>query len=362
MKPRVFRAPGRVNLIGEHTDYNDGFVMPAAIHFSTTVKATPRDDRQVVLRSDAFPETIEFELDDKHAAPRRKWSDYVQGVAIYLAAAGYRVNGAGLQVSSDLPIGSGLSSSAALEVSAGLALAKLSGQEVPPLELALICQKAENLFVGIRSGIMDQYASTHGRKDHAMLIDCRALTHRLLPLPPQIRLVICNTMVKHELNASEYNKRRADCEAAARAMGVEWLRDATPDLLARTKLEPRIRMRAEHVIFENLRTQSGAEALAGHDLDAFGKLMYESHASLRDLYEVSCKELDLMVEIARRQAGIYGARMTGGGFGGCTINLVKEEAVKEFTLAITEGYREGTGITPEIYVCQAVDGAVETTA
>jgi galactokinase len=356
---RLFRAPGRVNLIGEHTDYNDGFVMPAAINFWTSVEAKRRSDRIVRLQSQAFPTPVEFTLDDPSPQPCGQWWDYVRGVALQLEAAGHKLQGADLRIASTVPIGAGLSSSAALEVSTGFALARLAGHELPPLTLAKIAQAAENKFVGMHCGIMDQFTSTHGVEGHAILLDCRSLQYRPVPLPDAIRLVICNTMVKHELNGSQYNERRADCEEAARILGIASLRDATLAHLADQPLPARILMRAEHVISEIERTERAADALLCHNLSRFGELMYESHASLRDHYEVSCPELDLLVDLARRLPGVHGARMTGGGFGGCTINLVAAESVAAFTSTIRTAYHQSTGIEPDIYTCQAVQGVEE---
>ncbi|MBI3679642.1 MAG: galactokinase [Acidobacteria bacterium] len=354
---RLFRAPGRVNLIGEHTDYNLGFVMPAAINLWTSVRITPRQDRLVLARSGQFPDTFQFSLDDQDAAPRKAWADYVQGVALAIEENGYRLRGAELEISSTVPIGAGLSSSAALEVSTALALAATSAHSLPLRELAGLCQRAENDFVGMRCGIMDQFAATHGVRDHALLLDCRSLDFKLSPLPPNVRLVICNSMVRHELTGSEYNHRRADCETAARLLGVASLRDAAAG--SADSLPEPARRRARHVISEIRRTELAAGALLAGDLPRFGQLMYESHDSLRTDYEVSCAELDLLVDLARAARGVYGARLTGAGFGGCTINLVDEARMGEFRRGIAPAYHQQTGIEPEIYICQAVNGAEE---
>lgn len=361
MSRRAFRAPGRVNLIGEHTDYNDGFVMPAAIPFFTTVEVEARTDRIVRAHSAQFPEPVEFDLDAQDAKPHRNWGDYVEGVARQLIARGFPLTGATLTIDSNVPVGSGLSSSAALEVSSGLALAAISEQKVSKLEMAQACQAAENEFVGMRSGIMDQFVSLHGIHDHAILLDCRSLEYRPLLLPKTARIVIANTMVKHELSGSEYNERRADCETAAMALGVASLRDATMELLMKTELTDTVRRRAQHVIDEIERTERAADALINHDVALFGKFMYDSHESLRTLYEVSCEELDLMVAAARDLPGVYGARMTGGGFGGCTVNLVETGEAEQFATALARKYEQQTGIHPAIYICTAVDGAHEVT-
>jgi galactokinase len=363
---RLFRAPGRVNLIGEHTDYNDGFVLPAALDYSTWVSISPRDDRAVSLFSENFNEQFSFDLDDPDPQARRHWSDYVRGVALTLESAGYRLRGARLHIRGDVPIGSGLSSSAALEVAAGYALLATSGFTIDRVELAKLCQRAENEFVGMRCGIMDQFVSCHGQKEKAMLLDCRSLEYRLLPLSEQARLVICNTMVKHELAGGEYNQRRVDCEAGVRHLaqklpGVRALRDVTEaDLESHGRdLPEMVYRRCRHVITENARTLQAAAALEREALADFGRLMNESHCSLRDDYEVSCEELDLMVELAKPVTGTYGARMIGGGFGGCTINLVAAENVDEFRRQVAAGYKNGTGLSPEIYVCSAAAGAEE---
>jgi len=363
---RVFRAPGRVNLIGEHTDYNDGFVLPVAIGFSTWVAVAPRADRILLVFSENFQEEVSFDLDDPAPQPRRHWSDYVRGVAWALERSGYQLRGAQLQIRGDVPIGAGLSSSASIEVATAYALLHHSGFEVEGVELARMCQRAENDFVGMRCGIMDQFISCRGEKGKALLLDCRSLEYRLLPLPENVRLVICNTMVKHELAAGEYNKRRAECEEGVRHFaqrfdGVSALRDVMMSQLesAGQDLPEVIYRRCRHVISENARVEQAATALERGDLDEFGRLMGESHRSLRNDYEVSCRELDLMVSFANSLPGTFGARMTGGGFGGCTVNLVSEEMVEEFRTQIANNYKETTGIAPEIYVCRSADRAKE---
>ena len=354
-EPRVFRAPGRVNLIGEHTDYNDGFVMPAALEFATTVAAAPRDDNRLVVRSLNLDEEVAFALDDDSRLGGHHWSDYVRGVALACQAEGLRLVGTTLLVEGNVPIGAGLSSSASIEVATALALLSLAEHELPRPQLARLCQRAENDFVGMRCGIMDQFISCCGQAEHALLLDCRTLEYQLVPMTGV--LVICNSLVKHSLAGGEYNQRRSGCEEAARLLGVDALRDASLDRV--DTLPAELVPLARHVVTENARVTEGAEALTRGDLMRFGTLMRESHRSLRDDYRVSCPELDLLVDLALGCPGVYGARMTGGGFGGCTVNLVDFEQVNAFRRVVAEGYERVTGRAPEIYVCQAAAGAHE---
>ena len=362
-RPTIYQAPGRVNLIGEHTDYNDGFVMPAAIAMYTRVAMAPRGDGKLVVRSESFSEEVEFWLDQLPARGSGHWSDYVIGVTKVLAESGIRWTGANLFICGDVPLGAGLSSSASIEVAVGFALMELAGQQSNRTKLARLCQQAENDFVGARCGIMDQFVVSHGKRDHALLLDCRSLEYSLLPLREDVRLVICNTMVRHAIAGGEYNRRRAECEAGVEYLskhfqGVRALRDATQEELAALngELPDKILRRCRHVISENARVVEAAAALTRNDLGTFGDLMRESHRSLRDDYEVSCTELDLMVQLAEQAKGVYGARMTGGGFGGCTINLVDADCVDAFRQSIREGYERATGRKPEMYVCSAADG------
>ncbi len=362
--PRLFRAPGRVNLIGEHTDYNNGFVMPAAIDFSAFVAIAPRRDRKIVAASAQFPDQLEFSLDEARTAqPRKHWTDYVQGVAIVLEQAGCRLQGANLMANSEVPMGSGLSSSAALEVAVGFALLRIAGQQVNLVELAKLCQRAENEFVGARCGIMDQFIACLAQPMHCLLIDCESLESRSLKLPAETSLVICNTMVGHSIASGAYNVRRSQCEEGVAILsrflsGIRSLREVTPGQLERYagELPEVIRKRCRHVVSENQRVLQAASALQAGDLERFGSLMRQSHASLRGDYEVSCRELDLMVEIAGRQGGVYGARMTGGGFGGCTVNLVRRQDAAAVAAAIAPEYERLTSIKPEIYVTGAAAG------
>jgi galactokinase len=368
-EPRVFRAPGRVNLIGEHTDYNDGFVMPAAIDFAVWIAIAPRADRKLTVHSIDFSQTIDIDLDHSPRTPQKHWSDYIRGVTLMLEKASYRLRGGDLLVHGDVPIGSGLSSSAAVEVATAFALLGNSGLEMDRVQIAKLCQRSENEFVGVRVGIMDQFISCCGRLDHALMLDCRSLDFRLLPVPSAVSLVICNTMVKHELGTGEYNVRRAQCEEGVRILSrtipnIRALRDVTEQQLEehRSELPDLVYRRCHHVVTENARVEQAAAALDAGNLAQFGRLMADSHRSLRDDYQVSCRELDLMVEVAARQPGVYGSRMTGGGFGGCTISLVRHEAVPDFQESVADAYREPTGLSPQIFVSSAADGAGEVLA
>lgn len=365
-QPKIYRAPGRVNLIGEHTDYNDGFVMPAAIDFATWVAISAGSDRTISVSSENFPDQFSFDLDDQNPQPKGDWSDYVRGVAVMLEQAGRRLKGARLHIRGDVPVGAGLGSSAAVEVATGYALLKHSAFPINRLELAKICQRAENEFVGMRCGIMDQFIACHGQEGRAVLLDCRSLEAEPLRLPDDVRLVICNTMVKHQLAASEYNARREECEQGVRQLAqglptVRALRDLTlTDLELHGRGLPNvIYRRCYHVISENDRVLRAKAALEENKLVEFGQLMNESHQSLRDDYQVSCPELDVMVELARDLPEVFGARMTGGGFGGCTINLVTAEACENFSDSVSRHYQAATGIVPEIYICRAVAGVDE---
>jgi galactokinase len=367
--PRLFRAPGRVNLIGEHTDYNDGFVLPMAIDRETCVAASPRADRRVRIFSLNLDEHAEFDLDHPGARERGIWLDYIEGIARALERRGVRLAGADLVVSSDVPVGAGLSSSAALEVSAGLALASIAGVEVNRVELALAGQEAEHTYVGAKVGIMDQLIAALGRAGHALLIDCRTLETQAIPVDTTDTLVvICDTRVKHELSASEYNTRRAECEQGVELLrragldGISALRDVSEADLERHghALPDVVGRRCRHVVTENRRTLEAAEALKVGSLRGMGQLMYASHQSLRDDYEVSCRELDILVEIARAlEDDVLGARMTGGGFGGCTVNLVRRDRLENFSETIAREYTAAVGLTPGIYVSEAGEGAKE---
>jgi galactokinase len=361
---RVVRAPGRVNLIGEHTDYNEGFVLPVAIDLGIAIALLPTDDRRVEVTLAATGETLAFDL-DALGEKRGSWIDYVAGTAWAMAGAGVPVRGFHGLLASDLPQGSGLSSSAALELASSLAL---SGGELPPLDrmtLARTAQRAENGYVGVNCGLMDQFASAFGEEGHALLLDCRSLDHRSIPMAdPDLALVACHSGSPRRLESSAYNERRSQCEAAVAAIaatepGVTALRDVTPAMLeaARPRLDPIVAARAEHIVHENARVQGAVAALAADDLDEVGRLFYASHASMRDLFGISSPELDALVEIAAGVPGVIGARLTGAGFGGCTINLVHRHAVESLRQAVMRDYPARTGLVPRVFEVAASDGA-----
>ncbi len=360
----ILRAPGRVNLIGEHTDYNDGFVMPAALDFSAYAAAGARPDRTISVLSLDLNESATFSLDDRSCGPTGHWSDYVRGVAAVMIKTGVPLKGTNLAIKSEVPIGAGLSSSAAIEVSTAFALLAVAGSGLARRKIALTCQRAEHEYAGTKCGIMDQFISCFGQAGHALLLDCRALTFEPLAVSNDIRIVICNTMVRHELAGGEYNARRVDCEEGVRFLkanlpDIRALRDVDITQLTRfgAGMPEQTYHRCRHVVTENARTLTAAQALRSGDMAVFGRLMVDSHRSLRDDYEVSCPELDLMVESALKQRGVFGARMTGGGFGGCTVNLVQAEAVDAFRTEVTREYETATGLSAAIYVCRAADGA-----
>ena len=372
---RLFYAPGRVNLIGEHIDYNDGFVLPMAIDRGTWVAGRARTDRKVRVRSANVEGAIELDLD--HAGPKLRgtWQDYVEGVAQALGT--QRLVGADLLLDGDVPAGAGLSSSASVEVAVGLALLGLAG--VAKLdesglvdtklgtELALAAQRAEHEYVGTKCGIMDQLVVALGREDHALFIDCRSVEATPVPLAlPEAVVLICDSKVKHSLASSAYNDRRRSCEDAVvllakRLPGIRSLRDVSPaDFETHAAALPDdLRRRARHVVGEIARTSAAADALRRGDLATMGMHMNASHASLRDDYEVSCAELDVLADIAQHQDGVFGARMTGGGFGGCTVNIVAERALEQTKRALVDGYQARFGKTPDLFVSRAHAGARE---
>jgi galactokinase len=361
----VARAPGRVNLIGEHTDYNDGFVFPAAINYDITIAGAPRQDEQIRAYSLTFSQSDTFAVFTSEKSQTAPWTDYIRGVAHILRGEGFPLQGMNLVVSGTVPIASGLSSSAAMEVASCLAFETAGGFFIDPVQRALLCQRAEREFVGVNCGIMDQFISALGRAAHALFIDTRTLAYEAVPLPAQgVSIVIGDTNKKRGLVDSEYNNRRAECEKAVEILkkslpGITALRDVDEESFARyaDRLPETVRMRARHVVTENARVLQSVTALKAGDIDAFGQLMNASHDSLRDDYAVSCRELDVMVEAARKVKGVYGARMTGAGFGGCTVSLVAEEAVERFQQTVGAAYREATGLKATFYVCQASDGA-----
>ena len=362
----VVRAPGRVNLIGEHTDYNEGFVLPMAIDRAVVIAARRRHDRRVLLRALDFGAASAFDLPAIAPDPAQPWSNYVRGVAFVLQRRELELPGMEAVIAGDVPIGAGLSSSAAIEVATAVAWRALGGFDLDGVTLALLCQQAENEFVGMRCGIMDQFIATLGQAGHALLIDCRDLSHRPVPLPAGVRIVVCDSRKRRGLVESAYNQRRQECEEAVRRLqavlpGVRALRDVRPEDLRQHQglLPPSVLRRARHVVQENARVLASVAALEAGDLSTFGRLLNESHASLRDLYQVSCLELDALVEVAQAQPGCLGSRLTGAGFGGCTVSLVRTAAVADFAAAVARGYTARTGLTPEIYVCQAADGAGE---
>jgi galactokinase len=349
------QAPGRINLIGEHTDYNDGFVFPMAIDRRTVIASRRRPDDRVRVFSEGFGEAG-FGLPARERSSDG-WAAYLEGVAWALGMqAGSGWEGA---IVSTIPRGAGLSSSAALEVGAALTFTAHTGAEWDPVPAALACQRAENEWVGMQSGIMDQLIAAIGRAGHASLIDCRDLSTGPYPLPDATRIVILDTSTRRELTTSAYNDRRAESAAGAGAFGVASLRDLeTGDLDAPPAgIDPVVLRRVRHVVTENARTLAAAEAMSAGDAARLGQLMNESHASLRDDYEVSSPALDAMATAARSAPGCFGARQTGGGFAGCAIALVDAETVESFSAGVAAAYREATGLTPAVYPCQAADGA-----
>ncbi len=363
-EPELFVAPGRVNLIGEHTDYAEGFVMPAAINFATLAGISPRTDGKIVIYSENYGEEKTFTAAALPAKRSRHWSDYPIGVVHVLAGQGHTVPGFSLSLWGDVPLGSGLSSSASVEVATALAVESLIGVHDPGPVLARLCQRAENEFVGASCGIMDQFISANGKEDHALLLDCRDLSFKMAPIPDHVALVIANTMVKHSVAGGDYTTRRAEVEEATRVLArhrpeIRFLRDATLADLDQWghEMELKPRMRARHIISENLRTVAAADALMRGDMAELGRLMAEAHRSYSQDFEASCAECDTMVNLAQDLPGLIGARLTGGGFGGCTINLVEQKEAQAFSTALGSRYAKQTGIVPEIHICRASGGA-----
>ena len=362
MAPRLFQAPGRVNLIGEHTDYNAGYVLPAAIDRQIFVAASARKDSRVNIFAHNFKQWDRFGVqNDLEKLSGNPWGNYFRGIVWSLLQQGHELRGMDAVVNGNIPIGAGLSSSAAIEVAVGFTLLQLSESEINLKDLALAAQKAENDFVGMRCGIMDQYIACLGQADHALLIDCRDLSYQDLPLPFEASVVIVDSGVHRGLMDMEYNSRRADCEKAARHFGVSVLRDVDMEAFRERAhaLSAMVQRRAHHVISENDRTLAAADALRVRDLSSFGELMTASHASLRDDFEVSCPELDRLVEMALDVKGVHGARLTGAGFGGCVVALVEKEAVDALIKTIDANYGLVTGRQASIYICRASAGVSE---
>ncbi|HEY8597750.1 MAG TPA: galactokinase [Thermomicrobiales bacterium] len=364
----VAQAPGRVNLIGEHTDYNDGFVLPAAIDRDVVLVATPRPDRRLRIQSLNAEGLADLDLDELEA--NDAWHDYAAGVADALQRGGYRLFGLDATVAGTVPLGGGLSSSAALEVATAFALALASDLSITEREIALLCQKAENDFVGAKVGVMDQFVSVFGQPDHAIFLDCRTLETRPIPLPLQandLALVVCDSGVKHALAGGEYNRRRQECAGAVTILKgkypeIDNLRDVTSSMLRAAvdrfgADDQTLLRRARHVVSENARVEQTIAALRRNDWSAVGSALWASHASLRDDYEVSVPEINALVEIARGVRGVLGARLMGGGFGGSTLTLVRRDAIDAFTAAVAAEYPQQTGQEATVYPVEIVGGA-----
>jgi galactokinase len=362
-QPDCFRAPGRVNLIGEHTDYNQGLVLPIALEMACYVAAAPASHGNLRVYSSNLRQTREWPAAKLGSVlPKRDWSDYVAGTAQQLVLAGYPIAPCDLYIRSEVPEGAGLSSSASLEVATALAL--LGERSIDKLELAKLCQRAESQFVGMPCGIMDQYASVFGQEGAAIQIDCRNLEYRAVKLPSDIRIIAVNSRVKHELGSSAYRERVAECNEAVAAIrkvssSVESLRDVSLECFNQVQdsIPPTPRKRARHIITENLRVAEFSAAAAASDLSEMGRLFLASHRSMQHDYEISCEEIDFLVETAVSVEGVEGARMTGGGFGGCTVNLVRPDSIHCFRKKITTAYEGRFGITPLFYECAPGRGA-----
>ncbi|HHJ06334.1 MAG TPA: galactokinase [Anaerolineae bacterium] len=360
--PRFFRAPGRVNLIGEHTDYNDGFTLPAALNFETVVAAIPLNERRVEVFALDKNEADSFDLDAPITPhPVKNWANYVRGMAKTLLSEGKHLRGIAMAVSGNVPTSGGLSSSASFEMALGYAFLQLSGYRVNGVSLALSGQKTENNFVGVQCGIMDQFISALGQKDHALLIDCRDLSYKPIPIPPDTAIIVVDSGLRRGLVDSEYNTRRQQCQTAAAHFGVKALRDVDQAAFAQRahELSALIRRRARHVITENARVLAAAQALAEGNIAQLGPLMAESQRSMREDFEITVPAIDTLVEILQSSPGVYGARMTGGGFGGSCVALSPKNAVPAIKEAVDRRYQAETGYRPAFYVCQAADGAGE---
>ena len=361
----IARSPGRVNLIGEHTDYNDGYVLPAAIDRAIEFGARRRNDNIIHAYSIDFQDQVEFSLDAIEKDDQHSWSNYLRGVLKFLQEGGYRLAGADIAFGGNVPREAGLSSSAAVEVGAVALAMRLFEIELDRVEAIRLARRAENEFVKVPCGIMDQFACALGKHNHALFLDCRDLSYRYVPLSNRVKIVVCYSGVRRALAASEYEIRLNQCRQAVAQIGttglaVKSLReiDLTDLEVARNSLSEILLKRARHVVSENDRVLKAVKDLERGDLESFGRLMIASHESLRDDYEVSCRELDILVELALKQPGVLGARMTGAGFGGCTVNLVLAGAAEPFAKAVKKSYDKATGLNSEIYVCEASDGAL----
>jgi galactokinase len=364
---RHFFAPGRVNLIGEHTDYNGGYVFPCALNLGTYCTARLRGDNTILLKAEGYEPIVEISTGALDYDPAHKWANYPKGVAYQLIKAGHKLGGFELYFKGDLPSGAGLSSSASIELCTFAALNALFNLNIPQIEGVKLCQRAENQYIGVNCGIMDQFASGMGRAGHAILLDCNTLEYSYAPLNlTGVKIIMANTNAKRGLADTKYNERRAECEAALtnlrQKLDVDALCNVTPQQFEANKdliANPVHRKRAEHAIYENARTIKAAEALNAGDIATLGRLMNESHVSLRDLYEVTGLELDALAEAAWNCSGVYGSRMTGAGFGGCTVSLVKEESVEGFKQAVGEAYTKKTGLEADFYTAETGNGAGE---
>lgn len=363
-EPMLVKSPGRINIIGEHTDYNGGLVMPAAINKAVYVAISKRDDEQIQLYAESYQEKYVGNI-NAVSKSEKAWANYILGVVHGLLKRGHTLSGFSLYIYGDVPLGAGLSSSAAIECATAYALSELHGLAIPKMDLALIAQKAEHEFAGVNCGIMDQFASVFGQKDYAMMLDCESLKHEYIPLKLEgYKLVLFNTNVKHSLSESAYNKRRAQCEQGvawvkAHHPEVEYLRDVSPEMLSEYVLpkDAEVYTKCNYVVAEIARVKKAAVALKDGRLAELGKLMLETHEGLSKAYEVSCKELDFLVEQVKEVEEVLGARMMGGGFGGCTINIVKDEAIDELTAKLTQLYHEEFGLNLSTYVVETGNGS-----
>jgi galactokinase len=359
MNTTVAHAPGRVELLGNHTDYNDGYVLSAAINMGMTLRGSALPDGQIILNDPGFKASATVSLHDIDREKLETWVRYPIGVVVSLQKEGFEVKGFQAEISNNLPMGAGLSSSAAFEVATALLLKKLYGYEITPLQLAKICKRAENEFVGVNCGLLDQVSSVFGKQNHAVFLDCRNETVENIAFPDHVELLITNSMVKHELVGGEYNERRAQCFEAAAKLGAKALRDVTSAQLeaAKNDLPLLAYKRAAHVVGENERVQKGIEYLRAGHAEKFGELMFQSHESSKHNFENSTQELDILVDIAKEEPGVLGSRLTGGGFGGATVSLIEKNAAERISASITRKYKERTGVDCKTFLCEIADGA-----